>query len=255
MITLKVPRLLLVILLLKILGTIFAVFLFAKFSSLGDSSAYLNGKHTANSILSSRTALLGHLTVFLKSIFVFDLLVHLFFSILSGIGLWFAVSSFPIISLKSRRLILLVFLSPSFLIWSGIVSKEAFVLFPLGLMVYCYFNILQHEKILMNCLLCSFGFVLVLFIRPNFFPVYFLIFFSTFFVLKAWFKYFSYGVLLVFVFFIALSSYYFIVQSFGYEIDAAVSWSKIMFLSYDSDTNRYWVQWDSLSDYFLNMYC
>jgi len=236
------------------LGTFFAVFIFAKFSSLGDSHAYLSGSHAHGDMLSSRTALLGNLAFALKNIFGLDLFVHLLFSLASGFGLWLSLSFLQPFHVKTKKLLFIVLISPSFLVWSGVVSKEALVILPIGGLMYLYCRYLLGSFKVSSYIWFIIFVIMLLFIRPNFFPVYTMIFISTYIIMNKNLTRLSYGVLVLLMAICVSFILFYIINNFSFEIDYAIYMSKRMFLAYESDTNRYWVEWDSFSDYFYNMY-
>jgi hypothetical protein len=102
---------------IKISGTLFALYVFAKFTPLADAQNYLDLNLNLNGT-PFRTKLVHTITSLFNQT-LGPLFTHLTFSFFSGIGI--LILSFTL----KNKFILLLLLAPSALIWSSIVGKEA----------------------------------------------------------------------------------------------------------------------------------
>lgn len=119
----------------RLIYSIIAIFVFTNFAQLGDTFAYL---HSSNSFqidtLWSSTKIMYSLGEIFKKIFVFDILTCLPFCLLSTYSYSYILRYFSKITKAQKIVIMIVFYSPSFGIWTSICSKEAISVF--------YFSIL-----------------------------------------------------------------------------------------------------------------
>ena len=108
--------------LIKLFGTFFALYIFNYFTPLVDSKLYIEGYYAESLVLDYanffRTLFIQNITTFLVSM-TNPFITHSVFSLFSGIGI--LILSY---SMKSK-LILVLLLFPSALVWTSIVGKEA----------------------------------------------------------------------------------------------------------------------------------
>ena len=107
--------------LIKIAYAFFAVLVFARFTSLGDTGDYLNGEYLERNNLASTAYLMSLIGAALGNIgsYVFSL-------ILSVWGMVYLLEKAEFSS-GNIRLVFVLMLLPSFGVWTSILSKEVFV--------------------------------------------------------------------------------------------------------------------------------
>lgn len=113
------------ILIIKILGVLFATFVFASFTPLVDSQKYLAGSYTDN--LDLRTLIVQFIASNLNAM-IGPFLTHQFFATLS-------VLAFIYRAIDGRAVgeLIPIFILPSTLVWTSVVGKEA--------VFVCFFNV------------------------------------------------------------------------------------------------------------------
>ena len=150
---------------LKVLGTFFALFVYAAFVKLGDSVGYaVNDVAFSMKVLTERTVFVEYL---FSSISLFTnsaLLTHIFASIFAGYCIYY---TFKNVYFSINKLIFWFSLSlPHFLIWTGVASKELLAIGLFSIIVRQTFNIICNLKI--NMTLLAVVIVLALFLRPHY---------------------------------------------------------------------------------------
>jgi len=126
----------------KLFFLFFAFGVFARLTSLGDTSSYLNGPLTLGpQILYSSTAMMVFLGGLFKKIFLVDVLASIPFMILSFYGVYYAVDRLNLY--RYPKLVLLILCMPNFLIWTSVLSKEAVGCFFSGILVVL---VVRHIK-------------------------------------------------------------------------------------------------------------
>ncbi len=113
------------LLLIKLSVTLIAIFVYAKFSPFSDADNYLkaNFKPWDFSFLLHRTLFTFNFYALLKQILHYNIVVHLFISTLLSLTLWYVIKSEY--KYTNKTLLLGCVFMPHFLIWSGVVGKEA----------------------------------------------------------------------------------------------------------------------------------
>ena len=104
-----------VLVLIKIVGALFATIIFAHFTPLVDANLYLSDSYGSNSNL--RTLIVQALAVKLNG-FGGVLFTHVMFGLISTAGVLYYIATGG-----KRWEILLLFLFPTSLIWTSIISK------------------------------------------------------------------------------------------------------------------------------------
>jgi len=112
--------------LVKMLGVVFATQVFARFTPLVDSELYLDGFYTADERL--RTRAIQWLATTVNNLGAGDYFTHFIFAIISALGL-----AYYYLTGGRRWILILTLLLPSSLVWSSIVGKEAIYLGGMGL--------------------------------------------------------------------------------------------------------------------------
>ena len=115
-----------ILVLVKILGVVFATEVFARFTPLVDSKLYLDGYYTADQFF--RTRVIQWLATAVNSWGGGDYLAHLTFAMISALGL-----AYYYLTGGRRWIWILTLLLPSSLGWSAIVGKEAMFFGGMGL--------------------------------------------------------------------------------------------------------------------------
>ena len=152
--------------LLKVAYIFLALFVYAKFTTLGDTSRYLGGRtYGSDNWLFSST----HMMDFLAHSFAIVLgpvLANLPFVLLSIFGIYYAVKR---LELNNKELFfLLALLSlPSFGIWTSIASKEAMAVFFLGVILGFIFDIIKRNP-QKNYILVAIAFYLCAIFKPQY---------------------------------------------------------------------------------------
>ena len=112
--------------LVKILGVVFATQVFARFTPLVDSQLYLDGYYAIDQFF--RTRVIQWLATAVNSLGAGDYFTHFIFAIISALGL-----AYYYLTGGRRWILILTLLLPSSLVWSSIVGKEAIFFGGMGL--------------------------------------------------------------------------------------------------------------------------
>ena len=185
----------------KVLYMFFALFIYSKFTSLGDTERYLSGRT------------FGDISFLYKSTYMMDFLAYSFRFLLGPVlanvpfvccsfyGLFFCIKR---IRLNKRELcFLLIILSvPSFGVWTSIASKESISVFFMGIILGFFIDFIKNRRLSSKFLLCFSIYLCVLF-KPQYFigisALFVFVYFSKIFDLK------GKGKLFIFLLFFALS--------------------------------------------------
>ena len=116
--------------------TLFSIYVYSRYSTLGDAAAYLAGGYDDGSADSSfsegRTLMLVRIAGALRSVLGNDLLVHLCFSLFVASGLYYLFKQGDIRG-RARWPVLAVILNPNFGIWTSVTGRESLFV---GLLAY-----------------------------------------------------------------------------------------------------------------------
>lgn len=102
--------------------TIFSVFIYSRYSQLGDAQAYLAGDYGEYS--QSRTLLIARIAGGLRSVLGSDLLVHLAFSLFAASGVCYLITQGDIRG-RYRWPLLAIILNPNFGVWASVLGRES----------------------------------------------------------------------------------------------------------------------------------
>ncbi|AKJ43442.1 hypothetical protein [Pragia fontium] len=149
------------IILIKIVYSFLAVFVFSQFSSLGDTDDYLNGHYLHRSDFSSTAYLMSVIGSSLGSLGSF-----LFSIILSIIGILYMLEKANL-QHRTLPLVLLLIALPSFGVWTSIFSKEIFVLFSFCICVGGLIDQLNDKRKFFS-IFQIFALLLLTFIKPHY---------------------------------------------------------------------------------------
>jgi len=102
--------------------TLFSVFVYSRYSTLGDAQAYLTGGYDEYS--QSRTLLIARIAGGLRSVLGSDLLVHLAFSLFAAAGVSYMAKQGDIRG-RYRWPLLAILLNPNFGVWASVTGRES----------------------------------------------------------------------------------------------------------------------------------
>lgn len=127
---------------LKFFYMLFALFVYAKLTTLGDTYRYLAGVEAFGpGLWRDSTALMDTLG-YSFSLLLGPVLANIPFLVLSCIGVYYPVSRLKLT--KNQLILLLALLSlPSFGVWTSIASKEAFGVFFLGIILGFFIDFIK----------------------------------------------------------------------------------------------------------------
>lgn len=109
--------------------TLFSVFVYSRYSQLGDAQAYLTGGYDEGS--QGRTLLLVRIAGALRSVLGSDLLVHLAFSLFAASGVCYLLQQADVRG-RHRWPVLLLLLNPNFGVWASVTGRESLFIGLLG---------------------------------------------------------------------------------------------------------------------------
>lgn len=116
--------------LLFVLWTLFSVFLYARFTTLGDSNSYLTGAYDDEHEL--RTIVIQDIAGLVYAVVHNDLLAHLVFSAFAATGVAYMVRNARVHD-HYRWPLLAILLTPNFGVWASVIGRESLFVGMLGL--------------------------------------------------------------------------------------------------------------------------
>ena len=136
----------------KTFFSLFAFFVYNKFSSLGDTDQYINGWSgiTAESFYKP-TQMMETFGGLIGVITRYSWLANIPFLLLSMYGTWYALKRLRL-SRNQALIILILLLLPTYNIWTGIVSKESVGNFFMGVIAGYFIDIYRDKRLLPNIL-------------------------------------------------------------------------------------------------------
>ena len=246
------------------LGWLVAQFVYVPMGISGDQSSYISGENLdAIDIFADRTSFARFFYSKISVIFP-GILAPLATTLLVAIAIYFASKYFfPWINLRAFWLANLL---PHFLIWSSLASKEAIFIIPsIYLVSFCaklaYDEPFPRWQIGWYFLILLFMF----FMRPNYAIGYGYLLISSLILSRSFslkikqansFKRFSNSsAIILFIFLFCAASFVVYQYVFDSQSDAYtyMSTSQSYFLSYDGNTNRSNIEWNSVASFFSNM--
>src|SRR6476659_1879137 len=140
--------------------TLFSIFVYARFSQLGDSSAYLAGAYSDD--VEARTLMVALLASRLISLLHSELLAHLVFSLFAGSGVAYLVSQARVRG-PYRWPLLAVLLLPNFGVWSSVIGRESLFVGLLGLFMGAVVGYFRNRGLLriLLALVCIAGMIFI----------------------------------------------------------------------------------------------
>jgi len=265
MIKLTVKKVLLKLIALKIAGTCFAVFIYAKFTPLSDADTYVSGGEITSEKFT--TVLLRLIGGHVASIFG-EFGTHLLVSILLGLALY------PIVSrLTGPRLsrAYLAIILPSFMVWTSIFSKETFAVIGSLLAFNYWFALLENKSSsLRTIIMAILGLLILGILRPPYAIGAIWILFITWIIdkrpygnnaslwkkiisqlfMKGSLSKLSIGVFIFLGLIVFISFLPFFTSIFNQVIDVGIAYFKVA----SSKADRAWVQWGTRSDFWANLW-
>lgn len=249
---------LLFIVLLKITVTLLTVYVYTKFSSFPDAERYLNANlgSWSFSYLFNRTLFTDFIFAFLKNFLIFNIAVHLFVSISLGGILWYVFKD-DYRCVNKPLLYGCIFL-PHFLIWSGMVGKEALAIAGFLLFIKASIDLVVWNKFRVIPLFL--GLFLGFIIRPHYAVVYVYLFIISLLVGKSRVQLmglfsphrslFLLGVVL---------GYLGLLYTLLHPLfsDSLLQFMRVtrryFFIFTQNNSNRGWILWKDTSDFFSNI--
>lgn len=243
---------LILVIIVKILFTLFAVFVYNHFSHLADSERYLNATMDLNNFL-DRTQLVDNIFSLLRCLISSKLLVNIFISIIFGFSFYFVFKD--LLNFIDKKLLYICFLLPSFQIWTSVAGKEIIAIAGLLFFVKWIVNIQFGRKNRIIYLLVGVFFGILL--RPHYGIAYAYLASSIIILSNVKFANFSkwFYILLLAIMSIILALILAVTADLWSEKFLAVLVIiKNYFLSSDTAyANRYYIQWGGVADYFYNI--
>ena len=251
--------LLLRLMVVHVLGTLFAYTIYISLSSLGDG--YQPEYYEGTKLLYNNDSLNSTMLVFgvyfvLGAVFP-GFLAPMFLGIVVAALTWYAFRD--VYPHSDRKLFWACNLLPHFLVWSGASSKEQIVIIA-GIVVI---DFAAKRLFAASKLTISFIFVIValwflFIIRPNYFIIYSIVFLTSLFsplLHKIITSRLSVGVW-VFAFILAIIGVTFILSLHAtFFSEDVFTWMKLVensFLAYNAGSNRTDIQWNTISDFIYN---
>ncbi|RUR12121.1 hypothetical protein [Legionella sp. km772] len=161
-------------LVLKLMVTLFSIYIYARVSPFIDAEKYLHSSFTSwdFSLLFKRTLFARNIYAGLKYILVYDILVHLFVSgLFVGVLVYVFKSEYNFLD---KVLFTSSLLLPHFLIWSSVVGKEIMALAGFFLLIKVCVDLTVWNKIRIIPLLT--GLLLTTILRPHYALAYLYLF-------------------------------------------------------------------------------
>lgn len=109
--------------------TLFSVFIYSRFSQLGDANSYLTGAY--EDIGDARTRFITALATTLMGLVHLDLLAHLVYSLFAATGVCYLVSQAKVHD-RYRWPLLAILLLPNFGVWASVIGRESLFIGLLG---------------------------------------------------------------------------------------------------------------------------
>ena len=140
--------------------TLFSVFVFSKFSTLGDSEAYLTGRYGDDRAL--RTVVITRIATAVSSVTGSELLTQLVFSLVAAAGVIYLIHHAGLRG-RYRWPLLMILLVPNFGIWASVAGRESLFIALLGFFLgavlgYYHRPGLRH---LLLALICMAGMIFI----------------------------------------------------------------------------------------------
>lgn len=120
--------------------TLFSVFVYSRYSQLGDAQAYLTGGYDEDS--QGRTLLITRIASGLRSVLGTDVLVHMAFSLFAAAGVCYLAAQGDIRG-RYRWPLLAIILNPNFGVWASVTGRESLFV---GMLAFFMGAVLGHHR-------------------------------------------------------------------------------------------------------------
>lgn len=256
--TVTLLGLFLFILFIKVTVTLLTITVYAKFSPFPDAERYLNANLSSwnFSYLFNRTLFTDFIYASLKHILIYSVAVHLFISILLSWVLWFVIKDDY--KYMDKPLLLCSLLLPHFLIWTGVVGKEALAIAGFLLVIRACVDLVIWGR--WRIFILFIGLTLGVIERPHYALSYIYLYLISLLIAKtkvpmmSLFTPFKSSMILL-VTISTLSIIFFLLHSVTFQaLSSYMSSTQHYFLSFFSSTSNRWsIEWDSASNFFSNL--
>ncbi len=229
--------------------TLFSVFIFSRFSTLGDSEAYLTGHYDDDRAM--RTVVITRIATTVSSA-VGDLLAQLVFSMIAAAGVIYMVRQARLHG-RYRWPLLLILLIPNFGVWASIAGRESLFIALLGFFLGAVLAYYRKPGVpnLLLAMACVAG---MIFIRAPY-GLGFALFLTMFLLYRSGARInASAGVQVLFLGLAALVVLAFAWEPLNTYITADVLPRAMSYFTLKSDTTRLWVRIDSAAELFLSLW-
>ena len=242
----------------KLLSCLFAVLVFSRFAQLGDSENYINATFELSiERLTDRTFLTENFFALIALVTGRGLFTHL------ATALLVALTIFYVFKKDSKRIPIVfwvLLLMPLFAVWTSVVGKES--------LAFCIFLLISKwisEVVVWgksNNLILLPSLLVGVVIRPHYLLAYaFIVIMIYFFLYRREISLiagvrFSAGVYTLIMVGLAVLSFSFVSLYESYwepYLLEIMKTAESYFLSYDGNSNRTWISWDSYDDFLSNM--
>ena len=245
-------------LVLKLIVTLMAIYLYARVSPFSDAEGYLRSSLSAwdFSLFFNRTLFVSYIYASLKYILFYDILVHLFVSSLFTVVLIYVFK--PEYYFLDKTLFISSLLLPHFLIWSGVVGKEILGMTGFFLIIKVSVDLVIWKRVRVFPLII--GLFLTLIVRPHYALCYIYLFSISFIIAKS--KTRVMGIfsssksflilLLLTAYCLALMVY--LEPFYDRHLINFMQITRIYFLTFTkSAANRWDITWDNAGDFVSNL--
>ena len=251
-------RLLILLMVSHILGTIIAYTVYIKLSSLGDGYLPEDFKGFNGSVTNLHSTIVVHGIYHYLGNFFPGFFAPMLLGQVVAIVTWHAFRG--VYTQINRNLFWICNLFPHFLIWSGSSSKEQIVvIFGIIVIGFVAKRSFAFSRLkITSFVVVSISLMFIFFIRPNYFMIYFTIFLTSLIAPKLHkikINRLSVGIwtfTYIFIAAVALIFVSFNTTIFSKEMIDWMAAVEAMFLGYDGGSNRYNIKWNNVSDFFYN---
>ncbi len=248
-------RLLILLMIIHILGTIFAYTVYANLSSLGDGYLPKNYSPEAYGLSGFSSTWMVHGIYYYVGNFLPGIWAPLVLGQIVAIATWHVFRD--VYSYINRQLFWVCNLFPHFLVWSGSSSKEQIVIisgiFVIGFAAKRSFSV--HRLTIMSLFLVCLSLAIIGIIRPNYFVTYFTIFITSLFapmLNKTKIYRFSVGIWTVIITTLLTFSAIFYLTFFSKNVIDFMKHVENSFLSLPGVSNRQYIETENISDFLYN---
>lgn len=240
------------VIIVKVLFTLFAVFVYNRFSHLADAERYLNATINLNNFL-DRTQFVDNIFSLLQYFISSKLMTNIFISIMFGLSFFYVFKD--LLNFIDRKILYICFLLPSFQIWTSIAGKEVIAIAGFLFFIKWLVNVQFGRK--NKIIFLGLGIVFGLLLRPHYGIAYVYLAISSILLSNVKFANFTkwfYILSLIVLSTILMLILAITVDTWSIKFLTVLDIIKNYFLSSDTSyANRYYIQWGTISNYFNNM--